>query len=240
MKISVCMATYNGEAFIERQLSSILIQLNNYDEIIIVDDCSKDNTVQIIKKFSDSRIKLSLNQSNQGVIKTFEKAISRASGDVIFLSDQDDYWFNNKVLEIKEIIKKGADLIIHDASVVDREGSNIYQSWYEAIGGFKFGVLTNIIKNRFTGCCMAFNQSIKNKILPIPNQIDMHDQWIGIISALYKFNIYYSKKCLIKYTRHSSNLSTMGKRKIKIILVSRVKLIMYILIHIMKKKRQKI
>ena len=97
MKISVCMASYNGSKYIKNQIQSILIQLNNKDQLIIVDDCSIDNTLQIIKNFKDSRIKLIKNNRNVGVVATFQKAMKFAKGDIIFLSDQDDEWLDNKV-----------------------------------------------------------------------------------------------------------------------------------------------
>ncbi len=85
MKISVCMATYNGSRFIEKQIQSILPQLSYNDELVIVDDCSSDQTVNLIQKFTDSRIKLWENTGNLGAIKNFEKSITNAEGDIIFL-----------------------------------------------------------------------------------------------------------------------------------------------------------
>ena len=98
MKISVCMAAYNGENYIEKQISSILCQLKPDDELVIVDDCSKDRTINVIKNFNDSRIKLLKNKFNYGVVATFERALSAAEGNIIFLSDQDDEWIDNKLL----------------------------------------------------------------------------------------------------------------------------------------------
>jgi len=96
MKISVCMATYNGERYLKEQLDSILKQLSFTDEIIISDDGSQDRTIEIIESFGDSRIKL-FHSTQQNLIYNFENALSKASGDIIFLSDQDDIWYENKV-----------------------------------------------------------------------------------------------------------------------------------------------
>jgi glycosyltransferase involved in cell wall biosynthesis len=74
--ISVCLATYNGEKFIGQQLVSILEQLRCFDELILVDDCSLDSTLEIVDSFSDSRLKVYRNDSNAGVNSTFSKAIS--------------------------------------------------------------------------------------------------------------------------------------------------------------------
>ena len=94
--ISVCIATYNGEKYIKEQLDSILPQLKKLDEIIISDDKSKDKTLKIIKTLNDSRIKIFTNPK-KGLISNFENAITKSSGDYIFLSDQDDIWHENKI-----------------------------------------------------------------------------------------------------------------------------------------------
>ena len=95
--ISVCIATYNGEKYIKQQLLSILKQIKVNDEIIISDDHSTDKTFNIIKSFNDTRIKFFLNNKGKGYTRNFENALEKAHGDIIFLSDQDDIWIDNKV-----------------------------------------------------------------------------------------------------------------------------------------------
>lgn len=94
--ISVCMASYNGAIFIKQQAVSILNQLGLEDELIISDDGSKDNTLEILASLNDSRIKIYHHSAPHGVVSNFENAIKHASGDYIFLSDQDDIWLSNK------------------------------------------------------------------------------------------------------------------------------------------------
>lgn len=84
MKISVCLATYNGGKYIKEQLDSILSQLDTTDEVIISDDGSSDNTLEVIKKLNEDRIKIVPNKLEKGYSKNFENAISHASGDIIF------------------------------------------------------------------------------------------------------------------------------------------------------------
>ena len=88
--ISVCIATYNGEHYINQQLKSILSQLSYNDEIIISDDSSNDKTINIIESFNDKRIKLLKYQKYFNPIYNFENTLKNVSGDYIFLSDQDD------------------------------------------------------------------------------------------------------------------------------------------------------
>ena len=95
-KISVCIATFNGEKYISSQLDSILNQVVPVHEIIISDDMSTDNTIEIIKNCNNPIIKIFINKERLGVAKNFENAIKHANGDFIFLCDQDDIWLKNK------------------------------------------------------------------------------------------------------------------------------------------------
>ncbi|MGX7059010.1 glycosyltransferase family 2 protein [Vagococcus humatus] len=214
--ISVCMATYEGEKFITRQLDSIVDQLAETDEIIIVDDQSKDNTVSLIKKRQDPRIKLQVNPSNLGPILSFEKAIQLAQGDYLFLADQDDIWFPNKVEKVMEVFKtEQAELVVHDAKVVDGDLEMIHPSWnhwnHNYIGPSMF---RTIAKNGYTGCMMAFTKSLKDKIIPFPSMIEMHDQWIGMTAILQKCQIIELNEALMDYVRHGENATAIKKRSL--------------------------
>ena len=103
MKISIALCTYNGSQYLIDQLESLKKQTIRADEIIVCDDCSADNTIEILEKYKDIlNIKLFINNSTIGVTKNFEKAISLCSGDIIFLCDQDDIWESNKIEKMRE------------------------------------------------------------------------------------------------------------------------------------------
>ena len=95
--ISVCMATFNGEKYIKEQIESILSQISLSDELVISDDKSTDNTLDIIRDFNDPRIKLYIHEKDHGFVRNFENALTKSNGDIIFLSDQDDIWMPDKV-----------------------------------------------------------------------------------------------------------------------------------------------
>ena len=101
MKLSVAMATYNGARYLRQQLESIFSQLAPEDEIVIVDDASQDATCAIVMEFKDARVRLLRNPRNVGVLGSFERAIRNTTGDVIFLSDQDDVWRGDKVRKFR-------------------------------------------------------------------------------------------------------------------------------------------
>lgn len=230
MKVSVCMATYNGAAYIKRQINSILVQLKTCDEIIIVDDNSTDNTCELIDSFQDSRIKLLKNETNKGFLFSFQKAIKYSCGDIIFLSDQDDEWMEDKVLSVLLLFEeKNFDIVLHDAVVVNKNGRILYNSLKE-IFPMKTGVIVNFVKNSFTGCCMALKRKIALKMLPIPDGVKYHDRWFGIVGGVLGYKIYYLDKILIKYYRHGHNTSPFKHNNIHTIIKDRLLLILNIII----------
>ncbi|MCL6572529.1 MAG: glycosyltransferase family 2 protein [Bacillus sp. (in: Bacteria)] len=214
MKISVCMATYNGEQFVVRQLDTVLQQLGPDDEIIVIDDCSKDNTVQIINETYGNRVQVQVNEKNLGAIKSFEKAISTAQGDILFLCDQDDLWEEDKVaVMMKAVVNQNADLVIHDALVVDGNLEIINPSWNDYNhNNINQGIFGNILKNAYTGAFMAFKKELIPAILPFPEKIEMHDQWIALVCMMKKKKIVFIEQPLMKYVRHGGNVTGMKKR----------------------------
>ena len=210
MKVSVAMATYNGEKYLEQQIDSILSQLNNEDELIISDDHSSDRTLSIIETYmnTDPRVKLFMNDES-GVTSNFENAIKRTQNDIIFLSDQDDIWKPEKVSTVKSYYEKNPhiQMIMSDITVVDNELTPTIESFY-AFRGSRSGVIKNIIKNSYIGCAMSFRKELKAQILPIPRNVPMHDMWIGLVADLNKAALLIPEK-LIYYRRHGATVTTV-------------------------------
>ena len=114
MKTSVVMATYNGSEFIREQLDSIKNQTMHVDEVVICDDRSKDDTVEIVRSFiADNSLQgwnIEVNEVNLGYGSNFNKALLKASGDYIFFSDQDDIWEPDKVETMVRIMEENSDI----------------------------------------------------------------------------------------------------------------------------------
>lgn len=209
VRCSVVMATYNGQNYIKEQIETILENLSENDELIISDDNSSDNTRKIIYDFvkKDNRIKL-IDGPQKGVKQNFANAIEKSRGKYIFLADQDDIWMYDKVKRVLEVFEKEkCSVVIHDASIVDEKLKEVMPSFFEFRNSGK-GIIKNIWKNTYIGCCMAFKSDLKDKILPIPNNIEMHDQWIGLLGEKYG-ECFFLEKCLIKYRRHNNNVSQL-------------------------------
>lgn len=205
IRVSVALATYNGEKYIEEQLRTVLANLSECDEVIISDDSSSDRTREIIQNFNDPRIRL-IDGPREGIKQNFGNAIKNCSGRYIFLCDQDDIWAENKVERVLAVFEEKKPLVVvHDCELFNDSGAILLESFFD-YSKSRPGLIKNILKNSYIGCCMAFDSVIKEKILPIPNSIEMHDQWIGVLGDKYGHNEFI-KECLIRYRRHEGNAS---------------------------------
>jgi glycosyltransferase involved in cell wall biosynthesis len=210
--ISVCLPTYNGERFIKVQLDSILFQLGSNDEVIISDDSSIDQTTEIIKSYNDHRIILYENNKFRSPIFNLENALKRANGEYIFLADQDDIWMPDKVMKTLPLLEK-YDLIVSDCKLIDENNEVIKESFFKMVNAHK-GFMHNLIKNGYLGCCMAFKSTLLKKVLPFPNNIAMHDIWIGLLSEILAKPLFLCEP-LVHYRKHSKNATpfTSGTSK---------------------------
>ncbi|WP_374174028.1 glycosyltransferase family 2 protein [Flavobacterium tructae] len=234
--ISVCLATYNGEKYIKKQVTSILAQLDANDEIIISDDRSADSTIAIIEELNDKRIKVVYNKLERGYTNNFENAINHAIGEFIFLSDQDDVWMDDKVLKTMALLEK-RDLVVSDAQFVDENVNDLNYTFFSIRGGRK-GFFRNLYRSQYLGACMAFRREILIKLLPFPKRSELcpHDLWISLISEFYYKTLVLDQP-LIKYRRHGNNVSTGGEKSNNSI-VRQVKFRLYCFIQVILRVRR--
>lgn len=205
MRISIAMATYNGEKYLQEQLDSFLSQTRLPDELVISDDCSTDSTMQILHDFAKSapfEVKIYQNEHNLGFVHNFENALKQTSGDIIFLSDQDDVWFPNKIEYVTNFAQQNTEYLLYmnDAEICLADGTPT-----------KLTILKQILSLRFSeekfaiGCCMAIRKDLRDMALPIP-KFHAHDTWLNKLS-----NILEVKKVLPSvlqfYRRHGGNAS---------------------------------
>lgn len=206
--ISVCVAVYNGSQYIEEQLRSILRQLSATDEVVVSDDGSVDGTPDIVKTMGDSRIRLVTNQGAHGVNGNFDNALRNARGEYIFLADQDDIWLDGKVINCMDALKN-ADLVVHDAIIVDSSLKPQNKTLFSELK-IKEGFAANYIRNRFTGCCMAFRREVLEYVLPIPVGVKYyHDSWIGLMVSL-RGRVRFLDTPGILFRRHESTKTSAG------------------------------
>lgn len=204
---SICMAAYNGELYICEQIESILQQMSIYDELIIVDDRSTDRTISIIQQYTDHRIKILINKQNSGPIKSFERALRHARNKYIFLADQDDIWMPEKLDTMIAMLKSGYDLVVSDAYIMTDEIIEL-DTFYKYRNS-RVGLIKNYMINSYIGCCMGFRSSFLKVILPFPENIVMHDLYIGMSINLLGRVVFVDER-LIVYRRHENNVTSMS------------------------------
>lgn len=208
--VSVALAAYNGERFLPAQTASILRQLGPADELVISLDPSSDGSRTICENLSaaDSRIVL-LDGPGRGVIANFENALSRTAGEFVFLSDQDDVWLDGKVSACLTALRDcDALLVMHNAKLTDGELRPLGKTALN--GRFHSGAAANLLRNRYQGCCMAFRRELLDAALPFPENLPMHDQWLGLI-AQKRGRVAYISRPLILYRRHAD--TTTGRTR---------------------------
>lgn len=208
VKVSIAMATYNGEKYLKEQLDSILAQTVSNWELIISDDCSTDSTVEIAKKYAekDSRIHIVENSFSHGCSENFENALRYCSGCYIAFCDQDDVWTNDHLEHLLSIIGDKS-LAFADAEAVDYSLKSL-----NFFLGEKFLISEKHLKNNLflhliflnfvQGTALIFKRELLN-FLPFPRGL-FHDHWAAI-SAVLADGIAYSSKSILKYRQHGNN-----------------------------------
>ena len=217
MKISVAICTYNGELFLEKQIESILNQTHKVDEIVICDDISKDSTLEILEKYkrqNPNLFKIHVNEINLKSVKNFEKTISLCTGDLIFLSDQDDVWEETKVAKFYSFFSKNPQIKVLASNGFSIDENDLKESKYsvwdipdfftEKRTEFNYYEIITLVANIATGASMAFKSDFINQILPFPGIKNFHhDEWIALQSA-YSSSFGFLNEKLFSYRIHKN------------------------------------
>ena len=219
------MCTYNGAPYIQKQMESIGSQTRRPDELIVCDDRSHDNTIEIVKILASKMafpVHININKENLGSTKNFEKAIKLCQGDIITLCDQDDVWHPEKLNIVEKTFSHSNHIgvVFTNAELVDKHLRSIGQRLWESIG-FNRTEQKRIIKGRafevllkhnvVTGATMAFRSEFKDLILPIPENW-IHDAWIALlIAATSKLAVIQAP--LIRYRQHSKQQIGVIKKR---------------------------
>ena len=202
------MATYNGAKYIKEQIDSILNQTIQDFELIVCDDCSKDDTFGILQEYAtiDKRIHIFKNEKNLGFKKNFEKAVSLCNGDYIALSDQDDIWMENH-LELLLHAIKNKSLACGNSRLMDQNGQLIdmtlkYQESLDYIpkSDKEKSLSIFLFRNPYQGASMMIDRKLKSIAFPIPENVNYHDTWLASIGCFVD-GINYIEKPLLKYRR---------------------------------------
>lgn len=223
--VSVCIAAYNGEKFIEKQLLSIKNQTKKVQEVIICDDNSTDNTVEICQKFIKENCldgwQVVKNQKNLGYCLNFFGAIEKATGDIIFLCDQDDEWYENKVETMCKTLQSNPEIKVLSSryDIIDENSQIIENSGITYLGERFDNSLDFITVESLIGCsyirgfATCFRAEVKKYLKPIDvKSLLAHDWFINIVGAIIgKSAVLNTKLCKYRYHQNNVSLSDMTR-----------------------------
>lgn len=236
IRVSVCMATWNGAAYVREQLDSILRELTPQDEVIVVDDASTDGTVALVEAIGDPRIRIHARATNLGYVRTFEEALGRATGDVIMLSDQDDVWVAGRravlvdaatahgvaAANLSLLGDAGDDagplrspLTGRDWLLRAAEGSHRRRNQWKLLIG----------NAPYFGCAMAIRRDFLAAVLPFPPYLtESHDLWIATVANQCGELAHVAQTTVLRRL-HGENASSERPRGLRRALGSRILLL---------------
>ena len=222
--ISVAMTTYNGADYVATQLQSILNQSVEVDEVIIFDDCSTDDTADVVLSVEDSRVKFIRNTENVGYIQNFYNAIKACTGDFIFLSDQDDVWEFDKVEKIMQVMKEyKCEAVCTNFSLIDKTGCELTTTkqfvpnrFFNELKiksdriidlSFDYLMLGNVVQ----GATYCISKKTRELYLEIDNRTLYHDHQLLLIASKIGKVCFLNEK-LIRYRIHEKNTIGFGTK----------------------------
>ncbi len=213
-KIDILLATYNGEKFVKEQIESILNQTYENFNLIISDDASTDNTLNILEEYEkkDTRIKVFKKERNEGLIDNFEFLLKNVTSDYFMFSDQDDIWKKDKIEKsINKLKEENSGLVYTDLEIVDEKLNVIYPSYWKYKQIYKKIIKYNnfealYLNNFVTGCTILAKSKYIKDILPLPrnSKFVLHDYWTALIISA-KDKISYVEEPTIQYRQHKNN-----------------------------------
>lgn len=206
MKISLALATYNGERFLEEQLNSFIAQTRPPDEVVITDDCSQDDTLTILRYFCHNApfpVRLFTNSHRLGTGNNFSKALSLTTGDIVCLSDQDDVWFPSKLATLESTFNDNpcTHLVINNAELTDEHLAPTRKTRVGQIARSPYS-----LESFVQGACTSLRRNLLRSALPLPVDLWTHDSWLHAIALLADARLVL-RDPLQYFRRHSENQS---------------------------------
>ncbi len=214
-KISVAMCTYNGSRFLFQQLDSILSQTLCPDQIVIIDDASQDNTWNIIEQYSQEHSEVEFvikkNNKNVGYIANFLNAVRAADGDIIFLADQDDVWYQTKISDVVNVFEMHEDALAVNCAydLIDADGKKIVNKLSVRQGNTgeikKVSWRKFILSPRYPGMSLAIKKDLIDYLPGMSSDMIPAHDWMLNQTAAYKDGLFSYEKILAGYRQHDSN-----------------------------------
>ncbi len=225
-RVSVCMASYHGAAFIEEQVASILEQLGDDDELVVVDDASRDETVEILRRIGDDRVRVVVLPANRGHIAAFETALAQARGRYLMLADQDDLWPAGRVDLMVEALQD-AHFVAGNQQEFPTPRAVRPASLRPEMGATPSRNVLNLMLGRqpYFGCAMGMRREFRDLALPFPSHVEAHDHWLSLLANVAGPFPHLGEAVVLRRV-HGSNQTPGRRRPLPQVLRSRLWLLL--------------
>jgi glycosyltransferase involved in cell wall biosynthesis len=228
--ISIAMATYNGERYLEEQLRSLTEQIRLPDEVVICDDGSTDGTQEILAQFAKSAlfpVLLVINDHRLGWRENFLKAASICTSDYIAFCDQDDIWLPEKLLVVSRSLEGDHCILLqHAYRLIDELGKVISEdikyprSGREVLWRMNFG-----FSQIFHRSLLKFSNLWEFSFDYLGNDRMGHDNWVAFLSSLFESSLIIDE-VLVYYRRHNHNVVSVMRPVTKVNVIRNLRTIM--------------
>lgn len=208
-RVSVALASYNGAQFLGEQLKSLAEQTRLPDELVVSDDGSRDETIAILEDFrarAPFEVRILRNKVKLGYAGNFNRALAECTGGLVFLADQDDWWFAGKLASMERWAQEAPDCAIFacDAELTNAELSPSGRSKRGQIAALGLPETDFVM-----GCCLAIRKEFLDLALPIPKEVAAHDTWL--VELADHFGLVERKGDILQYYRqHDNNVSNFS------------------------------
>lgn len=215
--IEIVLATYNGEKYLKEQLDSIMCQSCQEFRILVRDDGSVDNTIEIItayrKKYPEKIKLIASANSGGGAVTNFFQLVEHTTAEYVMFADQDDVWFPNKIeimyqkmLYLEKIKGKQLPILVFsDYKLVDKKLQDMkFDSRNSQISAYHLTLNRLLVQNYVTGCTVMINKSLSQRFGFYDKSIQMHDWWAALIASAMGV-IYHLPQELMLYRQHENN-----------------------------------
>lgn len=226
-RVSIAMCTYNGARYLSSQLASIEAQTLVVDEVVISDDGSTDETLAILQDYqrrSRAQVNIVRRSAPLGIVANFEVALSRCTGDILLLADQDDVWVPTKVERLVRCFASNPEalLIFSDAELVDAENQSLRQTLWQSLAfspreqrtirRAKRSTSALLHKSVVTGATTAIRRELLSHARPLPAGVGLlHDGWLALVASCHG-TIVPVDETLVRYRQHSAQHTGAPRR----------------------------
>ena len=215
-RISIALATRNGEKFLPAQLQSLVAQNTLPAELVVTDDCSEDRTVAIVRAFAERApfpVQLVINDSTLGYRRNFMRAAELCTGDLIAFCDQDDVWEANKLTAMTRVFEDNDVLLaFHNATLID-DGDEVRGRLYRGQRGIR--IFEPLMRSPWL-VAPGFTQVFRRDLMrwsdlhgatfdvDWPQEPLAHDQWFALLASVLG-KIAFVRRPLARYRQHGDN-----------------------------------